>query len=85
LQLVLQGALVKVEVLDSRVDWKVKIAGGECLEDCGELVGICGHKAFYIGDPIASKSEECAGAGGYLLRLLELVLEGALPLVGILG
>jgi hypothetical protein len=69
LQLVLQGALVKVEVLNSRVDWEVKIAGVECLEDCGELVGICGQKAFYIGDPIASKSE-CAGAGGYLLRLL---------------
>lgn len=41
-------------------------------------------EGVYTGDPIASKSE-CAGAGGYLLRLLELVLEGALPLVGILG
>lgn len=43
LQLVLQGAFTKVEVLHSRVDWKVKIAGAECLEDCGEFVGICGH------------------------------------------
>ena len=35
--------LLEVEILDSRVDWKVKISGAECLEDCGELVGICGH------------------------------------------
>lgn len=43
MQLVLQGALLEVEILDSRVDWKVKIDRVECLEDCGELVGICGH------------------------------------------
>lgn len=55
MQLVLQGALLEVEILDSRVDWKVKIDRVECLEDCGELVGICGHKAFTLGTQLHQK------------------------------